>query len=120
MQQKTEIFSILYEVNAQRYLIGVTNEDVPRIASMGVNTQRPLPINIRTTLIAAVKELKNLNEEPRVIDYNAPSSHASVSLLGNFSVTPIGDAGKPAKTIEEVLVELEKKIIKSIENENKS
>jgi hypothetical protein len=116
MQQELKIFTILYEINGQRYLIGVTNEAVPKITSMGANTSRPLPMNIRMALINAIKDLRNLTEEPLVIDYNAPSHRFSQSLLGNFSITPAENYNNPAKSEEEVLAELKAKILKEVKD----
>jgi len=104
------IFTILYEVNAQKYLIGVTNEVIPTIAALGVNTTRPLPRNIRTALVESVKELRRLNQEPKVIDYNAPSNKLSSSVLSNFSVAPLTDY-KAVKSVPEALAELKAKMM---------
>lgn len=111
-----DIFTILYEVNGQKYVIGVTNEADPQIASMGVNTPRPLPKNMRDALVTMVKEAKNLDHDPKLIDFNSPTSHASETLFGNYSVTPISTFGT-SKSVEEVLGELEKRLKKKSSKE---
>ena len=90
----------------------MTNAVVPQIASMGVNTSRPLPTNMREALIQMVKEVKVLDNDPKLIDFNSPTSHASEALLGNYSVTPIS-AFNALKTVEEVLKELELRLRKA-------
>lgn len=107
-----DVFTILYEVRDQKYLIGVTNEDVPVIAALGVNTPRPLPQNIKRAIIETVMEIKNLTEEPKVIDFNAPSQRFSKTVLGDFTRSPLEGTEKPAKTIEEALAELKTKMQK--------
>jgi hypothetical protein len=103
-----EIFSILYEVNDQRYVIGITYDAAPKIASRGVNTGRPLPSNIKQALIAMVRKVRNLKVDPEFLDFNLPSEQSSLTLLGNFTVTPETD--QPMRTSEEVLRELQKKL----------
>ncbi len=105
-----EVFTILYEVRNQKYLIGVTNEDVPVIAALGVNTPRPLPQNIKKAIIESVMEMKNLTEEPKVIDFNAPSQRFSKTVLGDFTRSPLEGTEEPAKTIDEALAELKAKM----------
>lgn len=106
----TEVFTILYEVRDQKYLIGVTNEEVPVIAALGINTSRPLPQNIKTAIAETVMEMKSLTERPKVIDFNAPSQRFSKTVLGDFTRSPLEGAEKPAKTIEEALTELKTKM----------
>ncbi len=110
------IFTVLYEVNGQKYVIAVTNEVEPQIASMGVNTPRPLPKNMRDALIQMVKEVRKLDHDPELIDYNSPTSHSSEALFGNYSVTPISATSSP-KTVETVIKELEDKLKKQSSNE---
>lgn len=105
-----DVFTILYEVRDQKYLIGVTNEDVPVIAALGINTPRPLPQNIKRAVTETVMEIKNLTEEPKVIDFNAPSQRFSKTVLGDFTRSPLEGIEKPAKTIEEALAELKAKM----------
>ena len=106
-----DIFTVLYEVNGQRYVIGVTNDDLPHIAAMGVNTPRPLPQNIRTVLVDVIKELKELKDQkPQVIDYNAPSSHFSPAMLNNWSIMPKIDETYPARSVPEAVAVLKAKM----------
>ena len=106
-----DIFTILYQVNGQRYVIGVSNDDLPHIAAMGVNTPRPLPQNIRTALVDVIKECKELkNQEPKVSDYNAPSSHFSKAILNNWSITPKIDEAYPARSVPEAVAVLKAKM----------
>ena len=112
-----DMFTILYEVRNQQYLIGVTNEEIPTIATLGVNTSRPLPQNIRKAIIETVMELKNLTEEPQVIDFNAPSRRFSKTVLSDFTKNPLEEIEQPAKTIEEALVELKAKMRDETEEE---
>ncbi len=111
-----DMFTILYEVNGQKYIVGVTNEQEPQIASMGVNTSRPLPKNMRDALLQMVKKVRNLDHDPKIIDFNSPASHASETLFGNYSVTPISESGD-TKTVEEVLTELESRLRKKASEE---
>lgn len=105
-----KIFTILYEVGEQQFLIGVTKDDPPIIAAQGVNTTRPLPQNIKDAIIDTVKDIRKMNGEPKFIDYNAPSSRMSYSLLGNLTVQPIAQHGRPQKTIDEAIHELTEKM----------
>lgn len=107
-----DIFTVLYEVNGQKYVIGVTNDPEPQIASMGVNTPRPLPKNMRDALLQMVKEVRKLDHDPKLIDYNSPASHGSETLFGNYSVTPISRVTSSPKTVETVIKELEEKLRK--------
>ena len=111
-----DIFTVLYEVNGQKYVIAVTNEAEPQIASMGVNTPRPLPKNMRDALLQMVKEVRKLDHDPELIDYNSPTSHASETLFGNYSVTPISTMSSP-KSVETVIKELEEKLKKQSSKE---
>lgn len=104
-----EIFTVLYEICEQQFLIGVTNEDTPKIAAQGINTIRPLPQNIKDAIINTVKDIRHLDKTPQFIDYNAPSSRISYSLLGNLTVQPITQLGRQ-KTIEEATQELKQKM----------
>lgn len=109
--QTKPIFTIVYDVNGQKYAIGITHDAVPEIAAVGMNTTRPLPKNMRDALIEMVMEVKQLNEPPHLVDYNAPTSYASRSLLGNFSVTPINAIGPVIKDEDEVIRELKAKLL---------
>jgi len=109
-KQKKDIFTILYEVNGQQYVIGVTNTPVPEIATLGVNTPRPLPTNIRGALITVVKELKGIDQEPVFIDYNAPSVRVSKEMLCNFAINPLEGVERPSKNVSESLLELKAKM----------
>jgi hypothetical protein len=106
-----DIFTILYEVGKQKYLIGVTNEETPTIASLGINTSRPLPQNIRKAVVETVMELKGMRQEPQLVDYNAPSHKFSKAVLGDFSKNPLDGTEQPAKTIAEAIAELKMKMM---------
>ena len=116
--QKKRIFTILYEVGALKYLIGVTNDRIPLIATVGVNTSRPFPQNVKTALAEAVKELKNMSVSPKVYDYNRPSTNIPRSILGNFSITPLRSDSRPAKSINEALAEIRANINKLADGED--
>jgi hypothetical protein len=105
-----DIFTILYEIKDQKYLIGVTNDFIPTIAAMGVNTPRPLPTNVKTALIKTVMEIRKMRAEPKFIDYNAPSENISKSVLGNFSIRPMDEFTRSARSVSEVLTELKIKM----------
>lgn len=116
-QQKKDIFTILYEVNGQQYVIGVTNSSIPEIAALGVNTPRPLPMNIRGALIKVVKELKGINQEPIFIDYNAPSVKVPKEMLCNFAVNPLDNFERPTKDVSASLIELKAKMQEAMRGE---
>ena len=107
---ENDIFSILYEVNGQKYVIGITHTKEPKIASLGVNTPRPLPKNMRDALVAMVKNVRKLDHEPVFIDFNSMKDRASMSLLENFSVTPMAMEDTPIRSSEEVLEKLKLKL----------
>lgn len=107
-----DMFTILYEVKDHQYIIGVTDEKVPVIAALGVNTSRPLPQNIRRAVVETVMEIKKLKDEPRLIDYNAPSQMFSRTVLGDFTKSPMAGVKQPARTVEEALAELKLKMKK--------
>jgi len=108
----TQIFTILYNLEEQQYLIGITNDHVPLIASMGINTPRPLPTNIKTTLINMVMELKKMDESPKFVDYNMPSARVSGSILSNSTIiNPVDHFDTPNKTLEEAIEKLKKKMV---------
>jgi hypothetical protein len=111
-----EMFTILYEVRDQQYLIGVTDADVPIIAALGVNTSRPLPQNIRQAVVETVMEIKKLQKPPEVFDYNAPSRRFSRTILGDFTSNPLEGIKQPVRTIEEALAELRSKMQKEAED----
>lgn len=112
MMNNAEIFTILYEVGGQQFLIGVTKDHPPVIAAQGVNTTRPLPQNIKEAIINTVMDIRKMEDVPEFIDYNAPSTKMSYSLLGNLTVNPIAQYGKPQKTVNEVVKELKEKMVK--------
>lgn len=105
-----KIFTILYELGKQQFLIGVTNEEPPRVAAQGVNTSRPLPQNVKDAILKTVMDVRKMTKTPEFIDYNAPSSRMSYSLLGNITVNPVEPYGKPNKTVEETVKELKEKL----------
>ncbi len=110
---KQDVFTILYEINGQQYLIGVTNGHVPTVASIGVNTPRPLPQNIKSILTEKIMQIRKMDKKPQVIDYNAASTNISKTLLGDFSMSPKAQYENhtlPIKTIEEALAMLKTKM----------